>query len=349
MLSVIYRGFRFVLLPFMPLIGMTVANKPLQPHSLTECFTLRADTTFLNRTGYLDITSYGGGFIAVGSNGRIDRIDADWNKRTIPVPVSINLIAVITANNLIYIAGDSGTMLRSSDGENFRMLPTGCTKKLNDLAFFNGLIIAASDSGEIISSVDGEKWSRKRIKVSGNIVSLAANASFCIGVTDKGDILKSSDGIIWNIFDYNKVYAGFNKHCSFTRTAINGNRIAIIGRHDDRSPVLLFSSMGEVWTERPLFFTSDDESAQPLQNQLIDISYDDKADQYLILCDHGMIFTVPSCIKCNRLFKVSEKQLYTLLLQEGDVIIAGENYYYNKIKFVSDNSGENFQSWFLAL
>ncbi len=346
MLLIFYRGFMFVLLPFISLIGITVANKPLQTQLINECFTARTDTTCLNRTGYLDITSYGKDFIAVGSNGRIDRIDANGIKTTIPIPVSINLIAVITANNLIYIAGDSGTMLRSSDGESFRSFPTGCTKKLNDIVFFKGRIIAASDSGEIISSVDGEKWSRKRIKVTGNIVSLAANASFCIGITNKGDILKSSDGITWSIFDYNNVYAGFNKHCSFTRIAIGGNRIAIIGRHDDGLPALLFSSVGEVWTDRPLFYTSDDESAQLLQNQLIDISYDDKADQYLILCDHGIIFTVPSCIKCNRLFKVSEKQLYTLLLQEGAVIIAGENYFYNKIKFVSDNSVENFQSWF---
>lgn len=349
MLSVIYRGFRFILLPFMPLIGMTAANEPLHPKSLNECYTLSADTVFLNRTGYLDIASYGEGIVAVGSNGRIDRIDADGSKRTIPVPVSVNLNTVITEGDLIYVAGESGTILRSSDGENFMSLPTGATKKLNDIVFFKGRIMAAADSGEIISSVDGDRWSKTKIQVSGNIVSLSATTSFCMGVTDRGEILKSVDGTNWSTFDYNKIYAGFNKPCSFTRLVTGGNRIAVIGRHDDGSPALLFSSIGEVWTERPLFYNSPDGSFQPLKDQLIDISYDDKADQHVILCDRGIIFTVPACTKCNRLFKVSEKRLNTLLLQEGDVIIAGENYYYNKIKFVSDNSGENFQSWFLAL
>ena len=326
----------FVLLPFISLIGITVANTSPQPLLIKECFTFGADTTFLRRTGYFDISSYGEGFIAVGSNGRIDRIDANGFKRTIPDIVSVDLNSVITAGNFIYVAGNSGKILRSSDGENFRLIPTGYSNRLNDIVFFKDRIIAASDSGNIVFSVNGEKWSIMKMKVSGNIVSLASTTSFCIGLTNKGDILKSSDGINWSIFDYNKVYAGYNKHCSFTRIAIGGNRIAIIGRHDDGSPALLFSSVGEVWTERPLFYTSDNESDQLLQNQLIDISYDYKADQFLILCDHGIIFTVPSCIKCNRLFKVSEKQLYTLLLQKGAVIIAGDNYFYDKIKFVSD-------------
>jgi hypothetical protein len=281
--------------------------------------------------GYRDIVSYEDQYLAVGTNGRIDCIKKSGEIISIVSPLNIDLNSVIYENKTVIAVGNNGTILVSSDGQTFSKIETGTEKNINSITSLNGILIAAADKGTILISMNGNIWSSIHLPLKGDIVSISANISLCYGVTDKSEIIKSSDGISWDVFNYNEQYAGFNEPCSFKDVLLTGNRIAIIGQHEGRSPVALFSSLGNVWTERSLNYTDDYGRIQMATNLPNDICYDITGDQFFMACENGEILMLPSCTKCNKSFTATEKDLRGIKCTENNLIIVGDDYYVNSI------------------
>ncbi len=279
--------------------------------------------------GYRDLVFYSGKFLAVGTEGRIDYIN-NSGERTPAVNTDRNdLNCAVSKDQMLVAAGEDGTILFSSDGNIFSKVKSGIDKNINGIALKNELLIACADKGTILFSKDGKSWNSMHLEVKGNIVSVTANDSFFIGITDTGEIIKSDDGLDWEITDYNKEYSGYNKSCIFKKVLTATNRILIIGKHDDGSPALLFSSLGNVWTERTLTYKDDHGVVRFLANEPNGITYDLARDQFILACDNGELFILPSCTKCNESFTVSTSDIYAVICTRDLMLSAGENFYVN--------------------
>lgn len=283
--------------------------------------------------GYRDVVFYNEKFIAVGTDGRIDCIDKSGARIPVISSCKYNLNCVVSNDRMLIVAGDNGTILYSADGQFFSRAESGTDKNINGIAVKNGLIIAGADKGTILVSLNGKSWNSIHIVVKGNIVSLSANDSFFFGISDIGEIIKSNDGLIWEIKNYNKGYSGYNKSCLFKKILTTKNRIAIIGTHEDGSPSILFSTLGNVWTERTLIYHDDQGMIRYLTSNPNDITYDPTRDQFNLACDNGEIFRLPSCTKCNGYAKISTNNLSAIICTGDYLLIVGEEFSISVVRF----------------
>lgn len=277
--------------------------------------------------GYRDIVFDGSKFVAVGSGGRIDFIDASGKRTTLPVVSSSDLNSIVSGDQVLIAAGDKGTILfRAGEGQ-FAEISTGTNKNINCITFFRNLWIAGADDGLLLFSGNGKTWTQSQTGFKGNIVSLDCSNSLCFGVTDRGEIIKSSDGLNWEVKDYNKDYEGYNKACIFRKIIVIQNRIMIIGVHDDQTPAVLYSSLGNVWTERLLTYRDENGTMDVLSDAPNDIVYDPQSDQFVVACDNGVLFTLPSCSHCNILYKVADRHIRGIATCNDRLMLAGDDFY----------------------
>lgn len=286
------------------------------------------ETKRQNRQGdYTTIVCNGDGFVAASNNGRIDWVsNAGEIKKSENFSGSI-LNSLLVVDQYIYAAGDNGLMLIGSELEVFKKIDSGTGKNINSLTLFKGKIIAAAQGGEIAVGEVSGLFKTIQLDLIGNIVSVSANTTDCYGVTDKGEIIYSKDGMNWSVFDFNKTYNGFYKNCQFTKVLTTENQISIIGKQDDGLPVMFYSSRGSVWTQRDLVYTGQSGEASLLKDSLNDIFYDITKDQFILICNHGKIMTIPSCSHCNKLFEVNSENLLGVAGNEKMLVVVGENGY----------------------
>ena len=281
--------------------------------------------------GYRDITKYEDGFIAAGSDGRIDRISVSGEIIKSEKFHGVEFNCILSNNQMIIAAGDKGSILISSNKGAFKKVNGGTNKNINSLALFKGKIIAGTDHGEILVGDEKGLFKKIQLGLKGNIVSVSARKSGCYGVTDEGEIIHTVDGINWDILDFNKFYSGYYKPCSFTKVLATENQIAVAGVHDDGSPVLMLSTGGKVWSERSLSYTDDHGMISYLTDIPYDIFYDLAIDQFILACSKGKIMTIPSCSHCNQLMVLSTEDLMGISGNGNELMIVGENFYIKAI------------------
>lgn len=281
------------------------------------------------KKGYNDVINYEDKFLAIGTDGTIDYISKSGKITKVSNSCNCTLNSAICDRKAVIVAGNNGTILFSSDGENYNKIDAGTKKNIYSITSFNGILIASAEKGTLLVSMNGSSWGSINLNVKGDIVSVAANDSRCFGVTDTGEIIKSSDGTTWEIDDYNRQYAGYNRPCKFKRVLLTDNRIVIIGQHDDGTPVVLYSSIGNVWTERLLVYTDNQEIQRAITNLPNDVTYDLTGDQFFLACNNGEIVSLPSCSKCNKTVTVTGKNLFSIVCSGDYLISVGEDYYFN--------------------
>ena len=276
----------------------------------------------LNR--YADIVRFKDRLIAIGTDGRIDHISASGEKSAVDHSTPYSLNCACSNDDLLIAAGDHGTILYSADGKRFALAESGTDKDIDGIAVQNGLFLAGTEKGGVLASKDGKSWSSIQTTAKGNILSLSSNGIFVIGITDAGEILKSFDGSRWEISDYNKEYAGYNPSTKFKKILAAPNTIVIIGTHDDGSPSILFSSLGNVWAERYPVYHDAGGMTLFLESKPNGIAYDPSGDQFILACDQGELFILPACTKCNERIKISENDLNAIIYADDRLFITGD-------------------------
>ncbi len=278
--------------------------------------------------GYRGIAKYEDGFIAVGSDGRVDRISVSGKiKKSEKIP-GAKLNCVLIFNQQIITAGDEGIIFISSGKGKFSRVYSGTDKNINSLALFKKKIIAGADHGEILIGTGKGAFKKIQLNLKGNIVSVSAGNSDCYGVTDEGEIIHTTDEINWSVFDFNKFYSGYYMPCKFTVVLVTENQIAAAGVQDDGSPAFFLSTRGKVWTERPLSYTNDHGEISYMTDIPYDIFYDLARDQFILVCSEGKLMTLPSCSHCNELMVLPTKNDLKGVSANGkEIIIVGENFY----------------------
>lgn len=281
---------------------------------------------------YFDVVSQSDGFIAITNDGRIDWISDNGTVINTKSLKGEEFQTALIDNQQLIIAGAQGSIFYFQKGAGFQKIESGTTQTINCLAEFKNQIIAGYDGGELRILNPGETHKITRLGLKGNIVSLSSNALNCYGVTDQGEIIHTSNGLNWTIFDFNKVYDGYYKACSFEKVLVTPKQIAVIGKNVDGLPVLLFSSAGNVWSERPLTYTDEQGFYAQLSELPNDIYYDSSKDQFVLLCSNGNIMTIPSCSHCNKLYKITDKNLRGISGNEHALILVGDD---NFIKIIN--------------
>ena len=276
--------------------------------------------------GYTELARFRESFIGVGTDGRIDRITPSGESVLIDHSSRYRLNGVTANDDLCIAVGDHGTILVSTDGKRFNPADSGTDKTLHEVTMKNGLMVAGTDEGIVLVSNDAKFWGSIQTAAKGRIISLSANESFFIGITDAGEIIKSSHGVQWDIQDYNQEYAGYNRFSTFKKILAAQNNIVIIGQYADGSPSILFSSLGDVWAERLPYFYDDRGKVDALNSRPNSITYDPDRDQFILACDRGDLFSLPSCKKCNEYTNISEKDLHAILYADHDLVIAGDDF-----------------------
>jgi len=278
----------------------------------------------IKSSGYRAICKSEEGFIAVGSDGRIDRISASGKIIKSEKISGENFNCLLVSKKDAFVGGDKGTILIYSDKGTIRRLKSDTEKNINSLTLFKGAIVAGADEGVILLGNENGSFRRIYLSVNGNIVSVSANGNECFGATDEGEIIHTTDGVNWNIININEVYAGYYKPCAFTSIVVTENRIAVAGVNDDGSSVLMFSSQGNVWTERTLNYSDDN----GMQNILTD---NDSRDQFYLACNNGKMMSIPSCSHCNRANQITDKNLTGISAIRDNLLIIGEDFYIEEI------------------
>lgn len=276
--------------------------------------------------GYTDLVRFKGVFMAVGTDGRIDRILESGESETVACPAADTLHCAVANDEVLIAAGDHGTILVSTDGTSFKRAQSDTDQAILAVCVQDDLMIAGTDQGTILLSQDARSWNTVQIAVKGRIISLSANKSFIMGITDASEILKSADGIHWEIQDYNTAYAGYNQPARFNKILTAENHIIIIGTHDNGSPCILFSALGSVWAERLPVYYDDDGKIAYLDQSPNAITYDAQWDAFILACNKGTLLSLPTCKKCNEYVQISEKNLYAILYADPYLVVAGEDF-----------------------
>lgn len=283
-----------------------------------------------DQEGYRAVIEHEGGFLAAGSEGRIDLISASGSIIKTEKFPGENFNCLASDGRRIIAGGDNGTVMISSGDDVFRKTVTGTDRSILSLALFREKIIAGSGRGEIITIDQKGAVIRKTLPLKGDIVSLSARAFDCYGVTSEGEIISTSDGITWEIFDFNKEYSGFYSHCRFTKVLATEDRIAAAGISNEGYPVFMFSTQGKVWTDRQLIYTDVQGAQVMLDGQPADMIYDGTADEFFLVCTNGKLLKLPSCPHCNELTVVSGEKLSGIACNETTIVLVGENFYFTR-------------------
>jgi hypothetical protein len=159
------------------------------------------------------------------------------------------------------------------------------------------------------------------------VVSLSARENECFGVTNTGEVIRSADGTSWSVFDFNQTYAGYYPTCSFSKICVTIDQIAVIGRQENGAPVMMLSSQGSVWTDRPLNYYDQEGRMVYLEEIPNDIVFDTDQDFFILACTNGKMMTIPSCSHCNELFEIATSDLKAIVVSGNNLIFAGDNYF----------------------
>jgi hypothetical protein len=279
-----------------------------------------------NQPGYRSIAAYNDGFIAVGSNGRIDIISGN-GKVTKTVSFSGETFnSVYSAGKLAIVAGDGGILRSMSADGLFKKIESGTIENINSITLYKEKIIGACNNGQIIAGKEGAVFKTTNLNLKGNIVSVSSGTSDCYCVTDKGEIIHSIDGSSWKITDFNEAYAGYYKPATFSKVLVTGNRIAVIGTNIEKSPVAMFSSQGNVWTDRQMTYKDPQGNRVLFEELPYDLVYDEEGDVFYLACTKGVVFKLPSCGQCNESEQVAAGDLQGVALNGKKMIFAGANF-----------------------
>jgi hypothetical protein len=281
--------------------------------------------------GYKAIVPFQDKFLAVGSDGRMDWISNSGTVIKSDKMPAVTFRCLATTNQTIVAAGNKGNLFISPENGKFQKVESGTDKTIFSLTFFNNKIVAGCEQGMLLIGDEKGIFKEKQLELKGNIVSLSSRSSDCYGVTDAGEIIHTTDGTNWIVFNYNEFYSGFYLPCSFTKVFLTDDRITIAGSHTNGTPVLLFSSQGNVWTERTLNYTTEDNQALYLTEIPNDISYNLFEDLIILVCSVGKMMTIPSCSHCNKLVPISTESLDAVAQNEKIMMIVGENYFIKAI------------------
>lgn len=279
--------------------------------------------------GYTAAISYNDTFLAVGTEGRLDRITMDKQVTNLQLPTTGNLTSIWTDGVDVLIGGQDGLLLLSHDGEQFVELNSKVNSDIFGVTSFQGTYFASTEKGKILTSQDGKVWDTQTLNTKHDVISIQNNDHLIMAITAESDVLTSTDGITWEHDNFNVTYEGFYPDYTFTEVKNMGESFFVIGQVTDTPevPLIMFSETGTVWMQKSLTAINGEtpQNSYPLQLK----AFGWNQDQLLVACGGGRVIAIPDCHTCNQILKVSEEELNAMALGDDKVCVVGENFYFD--------------------
>jgi len=278
---------------------------------------------------YNSVCYNGNDYIAVGTNGRIDRIKPDKSVTTLPAVTSASLNDVISMNGIDVAVGDSGVVLVAKDGGNFSAVKSKTSKSLYGITVYKGKFWAAGAEGTIICSSDGKHWKSINSGIKSDIHSIAANEENIMAVAGESQVLMSVDGEKWDLLDYNEYYKGLAEPCRFRSVQAVADSFFVLGEHLNipGSPAIMSTVDGKIWMDHALNMINEMPPEQFFPLTVNAIAVD--SDQLVVACNDGKILTMPNCSTCNKLDIVCSKNINDIESANGLFILVGDDFWFD--------------------
>ena len=302
--------------------------------------------------GYHAATFGFNSFFAVGSDGKLDRIENDKKINHIQTPTNEELLSIWTDNTMIIVGGAKGTLLCSTDGVTFSLVKTGISGSIFDITAFQGSYYACSEKGLLIRSQDGNQWESVMLETNHDLIAIAANSHYIMAITAESDIFISQDGEQWKWENFNTSYS--NDYVPYVFTGLRNMETSffIYGQEKDEpgSPFVMFSESGTVWTFKPFHEINGSESAEFMPLTIRAIGHN--LDQVLAACDQGRLLTITECSTCHQITDLGKSDLTAIAYGNGHLLVAGTNFTYDVVddsifrqyNIKAEQAYENFQS-----
>lgn len=279
--------------------------------------------------GYRSVCYDGTAYIAVGTGGRIDKINPDKTVTGLDAVTTACLNAVISMNGICVAVGDGGVVLLVNNGGNLKQVNSGTTKSLYSVTIFHETFWAAGADGTLLYSSDGEHWTSVEPGINNSIISISANENMCMAITIESEILMSTDGQKWNVMDYNTFYEGCSEPCRFRSVRACGDVFFIAGEYLNYpdSPAILSSDTGEIWMENVLNEINGrpGEESFPLTTNAVAVDL----DQIVAVCNGGKLLTVTECSVCNKLDVLCDQNINDIVSANGFLALVGDSFWFD--------------------
>lgn len=169
------------------------------------------------------ITTDGTKFTITGDNGLVmtSTDGSTWTVVTTGTTARLTSIAYDATNSVTIAVGESGTILKSTDGSTtWTTLTTSFTDDLNSVTWVETLdmFVAVGDNGAIIgSTAGGASWAQVISPVATNLNSVTSKLNDVVVAGDNGVILTSPNTLLWS------------QQTSGTTANLNGITVATVG------------------------------------------------------------------------------------------------------------------------
>ena len=272
-------------------------------------------------TAYLDAAPFERGFLAVGTNGRIDRISIDGAVQTLQTTAQEDFVEICAAGDEAMAVGNSGGIAWISSAGEITVQTVAPSKSLLSIANLRGCWLTGAEKGTVFRSDDGVGWSAVETGAKGDVVGLAATQERCIGVTSRGEVICTTDQATWTVLDYNGYYG---KAVTFTGIEALDQMFWAYGTDQDGRAVVTCSVEGGVWTERDLNIYEVDQVIDGAEEPFIQLVSD--GTQVYAVSKQGNALVLPTCTQCNIQRKISSQPICAAARNDSYLMFAGLDY-----------------------
>ncbi len=283
--------------------------------------------------GYRSAEAFQDGFIACGTDGRLDFISMDGEVRSCDSGTTEDLLCVYVDGDEIWVSGTGGTLLSSKDGGNsFWAIDVGVKDSLCGIAMYEGERFVAGERGLVYRETP-TGWEPVQLGTDCDLIGLASTQNCLTAITAQTDICITMDGRSWESYRFNEVYEGLYPAYVFTRTVSAGETVFVLGYIEEspNQPLIMYSELGDVWMQRAMLEINSEPISEDMDLRIHDISFN--VDQIVGVLNDGRVLAITDCVTCNEMKTLEgAKGLWATAAQEAGVLLCGEDFYCSVMK-----------------
>lgn len=189
------------------------------------------------------------------------------------------------------------------DGKEIAMdLPDGM--RIRGLDSFGDGVIAIAEGGCILFwDSPFDKARRRDYGTEGEFIGIDAWENTCYAISDSSEIISLDLALQGKVFDFNTNYSEYYGKINAISIAAGPSAVCMAGTREDGYPAVFISSKGSVWSERELNYSVNGQMHM-FDTIPYEVIYEEASDSFVLICDEGIRFHLPSCSHCNYIEKI---------------------------------------------
>lgn len=196
------------------------------------------------------------------------------------------------------IVGTDSTLICIMDGEKIQMdIPDGMRIKGID-SFGEGVIAITEGRNILFWDSPLDKARKRRFDIKGQFIAIDSGHDICYVLSDCSEIISLNLALQGKIFDFNANYSEYYGTVSLIDIACGSLSVCVGAIKENGLPTAFTSSKGNVWSERELNYAVNG-IWHIFEKVPHSITYEELSDNFVLHCEDGTEFHLPSCSHCN--------------------------------------------------